>query len=147
MPRPKKELGQFDQAECDRTINKLRARGGVAALNLTAIPADPTRDPDVDAEMWEIRRERAIELMAEGFRFDDLRRWKKMDYATERKLGMWIVRANEGNLVPTLNNADAGYVSYEGVPPAPFPEHYYLYPIPSNQIVLTGDIVSQNPGW
>jgi len=143
----KKELGSFDQTICDNTINRLRARGLVAPLNLANIPDDPTRDPTVDPEMWEIRRERAIELMYEGFRFDDLRRWKKMNYATERKLGRWIVRADENNKVPTLNNADAGYISYEGDPPKPFPDHYYLYPIPSNQIVLTEGSITQNPGW
>jgi starch-binding outer membrane protein, SusD/RagB family len=143
----KKELDQFNQTICDQTINKLRARGGVAPLNLSNIPHDPTRDPDVDQVMWEIRRERAIELMGEGYRFDDLRRWKKMDYATERKLGKWIVAADEDNRVPILNNATEGYVSYWGVPPTPFPEHYYLYPIPTNQIELTGGAVIQNPGW
>jgi hypothetical protein len=143
----KKELGGFNQIICDETINKLRARGGVASLNLASIPNDPTRDLTVDPEMWEIRRERAIELMGEGFRFDDLRRWEKMDYATERKLGIWIVKADEANNVPTLNNADAGYVSYEGVPPTAFLDYYYLYPIPSNQIILTNSIVKQNPGW
>lgn len=143
----KKELGEFDQTICDNTINKLRARGSVASLGLANIPNDPTRDPTVDPEMWEIRRERSVELIGEGFRFDDLRRWKKMEYATERKLGMWIVKADEINKVPTLNNADAGYVSYEGIPPTPFPDYYYLYPIPSNQIILSKGIVEQNPGW
>lgn len=143
----KKELGGFNQSICDNTINKLRARGGVAPLNLSNIPNDPTRDPSVDPEMWEIRRERAVELMGEGFRFDDLRRWKKMNYATERKLGAWIVKAEQNNKVPTLNDAAAGYVSYEGIPPTPFPDYMYLYPLPSNQIVLTEGVVAQNPGW
>lgn len=143
----KKELGEFDQGVCDATINKLRRRGGVAGLDLSAIPTDPTRDPTVDSEMWEIRRERAIELMGEGFRFNDLRRWKKMGYATELKLGMWIRAADEDFKVPILNNSDSGYISYEGAPPTPFPDHYYLYPIPSNQVILTEGVVSQNPGW
>lgn len=143
----KKELGGFNQTICDLTINKLRIRGGVASLNLANIPNDPTRDIKVDPETWEIRRERAVELMYEGFRFDDLRRWKKMDYATERKLGAWIIKADENNKVPTLNNADAGYVSYEGIPPTPFPEYYYLYPIPSNQVLLSKGSIKQNPGW
>jgi hypothetical protein len=142
----KKELGEFNQAICDQTINRLRERAGVASLELANIPDDPKRDPSVDPEMWEIRRERAIELMGEGFRFDDLRRWKKMDYATERKLGMWINKSEEPG-VPILDDADEGYVSYEGVPPTPYPDHYYLYPIPSNQILLTEGVVEQNPGW
>src|SRR5690606_24377535 len=114
---------------------------------LNNISDDPTRDAEVDPIMWEIRRERAIELMGEGFRFDDLRRWKKMRYTTERKLGKWIEAAEEGNLVPILNNATSGYVSYLGVPPQAFPEHYYLYPIPSNQIELSRGNMTQNPGW
>lgn len=143
----KKERGEFDQTICDNTINRLRARGGVASLDIQNVPDDPTRDPSVDPIMWEIRRERAVELMGENFRFDDLRRWKKMDYATERKLGMWIHAADENNRVPILNNADSGYVSYLGQPPVPFPDYMYLYPIPSNQIVLTDGIIEQNPGW
>lgn len=143
----KKELGGFNQTICDNTINRLRARGGIAPLDISNVPDDPTRDPDVDPVMWEIRRERAIELMGENFRFDDLRRWKKMDYATERKLGRWINAADENYRVPILNNAESGYVSYLKQPPTPFPDYMYLYPIPSNQIVLTDGVIEQNPGW
>ncbi len=143
----KEEVGAFNQTICDNTINRLRARGGVAPLDISNVPDDPTRDPDVDPVMWEIRRERAIELMGENYRFDDLRRWKKMDYATERKLGRWINAADENNRVPILNNASSGYVSYLGQPPSPFPDYMYLYPIPSNQIILTDGIIVQNPGW
>jgi len=143
----KHELGEFNQFICDNTINKLRNRGGVAPLNISNITDDPTRDISVNPLMWEIRRERAVELMAEGFRFDDLRRWKKMDYATERKLGKWIIAADERNRVPVLNGAASGYVSYEGIPPTPFPDYMYLYPIPSNQIILTNGVVEQNQGW
>lgn len=38
---------------------------------------DPDRDQDVNPLLWEIRRERRVELMGEGTRLDDLRRWKK----------------------------------------------------------------------
>ncbi len=41
---------------------------------------DPDRDPSVPALLWEIRRERCVELMFEGFRRNDLRRWKKYEY-------------------------------------------------------------------
>lgn len=142
-----KELGQFDQSTCDLTINKLRARGGIASLDISNVPNDPSRDSSIDPIMWEIRRERAIELMGEGFRFDDLRRWKKMDYATERKLGKYIKAEDEDNRVPILDGAAEGYVSYFGVPPSPFPEYYYLYPIPSNQIILSKGAIKQNSGW
>jgi hypothetical protein len=140
------ELGEFDQSIANETINKLRARGGVEPLNISSIPKDPTRDPTVDPVLWEIRRERAVELMGEGFRFDDLRRWKKMDYTSERKLGRWIVGSQHNNKIPILNGDSEGYISYLGLPPAPFPDYYYLYPIPSDQIVINPKI-KQNPGW
>ncbi|WP_236974104.1 RagB/SusD family nutrient uptake outer membrane protein [Membranihabitans maritimus] len=143
----KMELGDFNQDICDATINKLRARGGVASLDILNIPDDPTRDPLVDPVLWEIRRERAVELMGDGFRFNDLRRWKKMDYATERKLGKYIVAAEENNKVPILNGASEGYAAYEEQPPTPFLEHYYLYPIPTNEITLSQGQIKQNPGW
>jgi starch-binding outer membrane protein, SusD/RagB family len=141
------ELGKFNQDIADKTINKLRARGGVAPMLVSAITAnfDPKRDTSVDPVLWEIRRERAVELMVEGFRFNDLRRWKKMDYAAKEKLGCWIVAADYGSKVKIQGNAKEGYCSYFGTPPA-FPEHYYLYPVPSNQIILNSNI-KQNPGW
>lgn len=93
------ELGQFTQADADKTINKLRARNikkNNAGNVLTKLPAmtvngdkvfangieinDPDRDPTVSSLLWEIRRERAVELMLEGFRKSDLKRWKKFEY-------------------------------------------------------------------
>ena len=35
---------------------------------------DPARDQSVPAILWEIRRERRVELMGDGFRFRDLKR-------------------------------------------------------------------------
>lgn len=149
LAEAKYELGEIEQSTIDATINKLRNRGGVAPLSIANIPADPTRDPSVDPLLWEIRRERAVELMGEGFRFDDLRRWKKMEYAVERKIGRYITKGidvPENSVIPILDGKSAGYIAYEGLPPAPFPEHYYLYPIPSAEIVLNPKI-EQNPNW
>ncbi len=88
------ELGQFTQEVADKTINKLRARdipdmdaqlpemvvsGDEVYANGVAID-DPDRDPSVMPLLWEIRRERCVELMYEGFRKNDLRRWKKYEY-------------------------------------------------------------------
>jgi hypothetical protein len=143
------ELGQFSQAIANATINKTRTRGEVAPLNISAIPNDPTRDPAVDPVLWEIRRERAVELMGEGFRFDDLRRWKKMDYLTRRKLGRWIKKGTDvpaNSIIPIQNGASEGYISYEPQPPSSVPDYYYLYPIPTNEIGLNPKI-TQNPGW
>lgn len=143
------EMGQINQQIIDKTINPLRKRGGVAGLNIQSIPNDPTRDPSVSPVLWEIRRERAVELIGEGYRFDDLRRWKKMTYASEVKLGRYITKGVDvpmENIIPIQNNAKAGYIDYFGKPPGEFPAHYYLYPIPSDQIVLNPNL-EQNPDW
>lgn len=142
------ELGEFTQAIADVTINKLRPRGEVANMVVASIDAafDPTRDPSVAPVLWEIRRERAIELMAEGFRREDLRRWHKMDYAAQPKLGRWIKASDQLNRVPIQGGAAQGYVQrVPGTPPA-FPEYYYLWPIPTDQLVLNPQL-KQNPGW
>lgn len=39
----------------------------------------------IDATLYNIRRERACELMSEGFRWDDLRRWRAMDQLIDKK--------------------------------------------------------------
>lgn len=141
------EMGKFDQSVADATINKLRVRGEVAPMQVSEINAsfDPARDTSVDPVLWEIRRERATELMGEGFRREDLRRWKKMNYAAAVKLGRWVKKSE----YPTANiqdKAQEGYVQFvPGTPPA-FPEHYYLFPLPSDELVLN-DQLKQNPGW
>ena len=140
------ELGEFNQAIANATINKLRARGGVAALVVGSEPVDITRDPTVTATLWEIRRERAIELMGEGYRFNDLRRWKKMSYTDVEQFGIWAKNSDYGNKLTIQNGAAEGYVTIFGPPPGNFPDYYYLYPIPSNELVLNKNLV-QNPGW
>lgn len=142
------ELGEFDQSVADMTINKLRERGEVAPMTVSAIGPDfdPTRDPEIDPVLWEIRRERGIELMAEGFRFDDLRRWKKMDYTDVPKLGRWIKAADVNNRIPIQGGADEGYIQFfTGTPPA-WEDYMYLFPVPSQEIALNPNL-EQNTGW
>ncbi|WP_411972003.1 RagB/SusD family nutrient uptake outer membrane protein [Sphingobacterium sp. Lzh-3] len=145
----KYELGEINQQIIDQTINKLRSRAGVASLELTTIPPDPKRDETISPVLWEIRRERAVELMGEGFRFDDLRRWKKMDYAITQKLGRYITKGVDipsNTPIPVENGQTKGYIAYEGKAPSPFPEYYYLYPIPAAELVQNKNL-KQNEGW
>jgi len=93
------ELGQFTQTDADKTINLLRNRNikknnvGTVLAKLPSMTVsgntvmangveivDPDRDPTVSPLIWEIRRERCVELMFEGFRKNDLKRWKKYEY-------------------------------------------------------------------
>ena len=62
--------GNITDAQLNLTINLLRARAGVANLTNAFVIAN-----GLDM-LTEIRRERTVELAHEGFRRDDLRRWK-----------------------------------------------------------------------
>lgn len=83
--------GTVTQDDIDRSINKIRSRplddeavaAGVqktAPMELAALPNDPERDEDVTPLLWEIRRERRMEFAFEYSRYEDLRRWHKLDY-------------------------------------------------------------------
>ncbi|MGX5817960.1 RagB/SusD family nutrient uptake outer membrane protein [Chitinophaga lutea] len=177
------ELGTLTQADLDKTINVLRNRitgnpgsatkmaalqviGGLPGTN-GATYDDPKRDPSVSAMLWEIRRERRLELVMEGFRRDDLRRWKKLNYTDtddhpDINRGAWIVRsewakAPTGSWLKdvTLTGTNEGYVIPSPVAKRTFKagsddEKLYLEPIPLNQIKLYTDnkaTLTQNPGW
>lgn len=84
----KAELGTITQDDIDITINRLRKRVGMTGmLNLEQAKSNP--DPvleqiffhNVDQTnkgiIMEVRRERSIELLQEGFRWDDMMRWKE----------------------------------------------------------------------
>lgn len=108
------ELGgqSVTQLDIDRSINVLRDRPldatakakGVqktAALNLKDLSMiDLDKDPTVSELMWEIRRERRMELAFEHSRLLDLKRWKKLEYMDSYKYpdllrGTWVDIPNE----------------------------------------------------
>lgn len=173
------ELGTLTQDDLDKSINVLRARpngipgsddqlpdlqlvGGKPAANGVVI-IDPKRDPEVSEILWEIRRERRLELVMEGFRLDDLRRWKKLDYTdTEQNpdinRGAWVKRSewlkDDGTSWlkdVTLTGADEGYIIPSPTAKRTFTEEkVYLNPLPLDQIKLyedNGKELAQNPGW
>lgn len=79
----KAELGTLTDEDWTNTVGALRARAGITG-GLTAKPAaiDPYLQanyfPEIsDPALLEIRRERGIELVLEGFRFYDIVRWHK----------------------------------------------------------------------
>ena len=142
------ELNKFDQAAADKSINKLRARAHVDKMIVSNISDnfDPSRDATVPALLWEVRRERRAELMGEGFRLDDLRRWKKGEYVNKQPLGAYVTGASSKNLKVTGGSgADEGYVYFFNAPLG-WKDHYYLYPLPLKQLALNENL-EQNPVW
>lgn len=169
------ELGAITQADLDKSINKLRSRSsvGIAPLKLagnepsvdgvTAFD-DPDRDPTVSPLLWEIRRERRVELTYEGLRNDDLRRWKKLDYLDYSKnpdlnRGAWIkasdwVKADGSSMLKDVV-IEGGTEGYILAAPASnlrtnIDPRVYLNPLPLDQIKLYADKgfeLKQNPGW
>ena len=177
-------LGKYTvtQEDVDATINKLRTRasfggklaklqiiGGQPAVNGVVFD-DADRDPDVPSFLWEIRRERRVELVYQGFRLNDLKRWRKIHYLNsdlypKKTIGCWlkksdqyknlilcdengIVISNAGNakgegyikVSMTPRNADNGYVL----------DRNYWDCIPLYEIDYyerNGSHLEQNPGW
>ena len=141
------ELGEFDQTIADITINKIRKRVNMPNMVVADIDAsfDLKRDADVAPVLWEIRRERRVELMEEGFRFNDIRRWKKGNYLDKQELGMWVDNSKYGNKLTIHGGGKEGYVEYNTVPLG-WLEYYYLYPLPKDQLILNKNL-QQNPNW
>lgn len=81
----KAELGQLGDTELDKSVNLIRARVGMPALKAD-VSIDPymascypnyTLSKGSKALVLEVRRERIIELMFEGFQRYDVLRWKE----------------------------------------------------------------------
>lgn len=79
----KAELGTLTDADWNKSIGALRRRAGITGNTSTKPTVVDTYlqtnyYPEIaDATLLEVRRERGIELVLEGFRFDDIVRWKK----------------------------------------------------------------------
>jgi hypothetical protein len=79
----KAELGTLTNEDWAKTVGALRKRAGITAgLSVKPIVVDTYLKanyfPDIsDASLLEIRRERGIELIFEGFRFSDIIRWNR----------------------------------------------------------------------
>ena len=143
----KYELGEFDQNVADESINKLRVRAHLPNMIVSEITDnfDPDRDPTVPAVLWEIRRERRVELMGDGFRFRDLKRWKKGEYLNKQALGAWVNNADYNNTLKIHGGGEEGYVEFFAEPKG-WLDYYYLEPLPTQELALNPNLV-QNPGW
>jgi hypothetical protein len=151
------ELGTITQADLDMSINKLRDRVGMPHMTL-----NPQMDPryaswGVSSTIVEIRRERRVELFMEGFRYDDLRRWKLGKKLEQKDYGMRWDDANKTRVDPTgkatikssMVNGVPYLEPYQGTDyanPVFNESKHYLWPIPINSI-SQNPALGQNPGW
>ncbi|WP_020527029.1 RagB/SusD family nutrient uptake outer membrane protein [Flexithrix dorotheae] len=135
----KAELGSISQTDVDNTINLLRSKAGVAEMTL-----------DQGTVIREIRRERRVELAFEGFRYDDLMRWKEGSKLAEPVLGLKfndedIADANSYEIGQDIYLNDEGYIFSNNVYSFDEAKNYY-FPIPINEISLNPNLV-QTPNW
>lgn len=162
----KTELGECTQNVLDRSINLLRDRVGMPHLNVNPIvDTNPINyGYTISPLLYEIRRERRIELVNEGFRWDDIVRWKAGKLLENPKtfLGIRVTDKvkdiypesvfkgeNSRHLIKYNNNY---YL-------APYQKNLneagrkwkkddkrYLSPIPSDELLLNEEL-TQNPHW
>ena len=143
------ELGSCSKSDLDASVNKLRARVGMPAMEVNPA-ADPANDMGVSNLIWEIRRERRVELMYDNnFRFWDLHRWHQLDKLDGTKNPDILYGANVSGIsgidtdkTPVQN----GYIYTGNRGIRTYDKKYYFYPIPTSQITLN-DKLSQNPNW
>jgi len=140
--------GQISDPGLDSTITLLRARVGMPALTNAFVTTNGL------SMLTEIRRERTVELAFEGFRRDDLRRWKTAESVMPQAIrGVKFVGTEYQQRNPTLViNSDIfvdanGFIVAEPAVSRHFLEKHYLDPIPLQQIQLSHGTLTQNPGW
>lgn len=191
LAEAKAELGTITQGDLDRTINKLRERAGfnfttypTAKLTLNNIAPDPRLDAiyasklaySVSALLREIRRERRIELVMEGLRYEDLMRWKAGNLLTVPLRGLKFTTAKQalyngsksnGVKNPTTGiletagtsvidkdlflDSDGFIIAYPRSPRLtngilPWSDKHYYWPIPLEELTLNKELV-QNKDW
>lgn len=137
--------GAISDADLERTVNALRRRVGWNVKLTNAFVA--TNNLSMREE---IRRERTVELALEGFRYTDLLRWKTAETVLPQDLlGAKYVEADWPGTNASSFNLNANRVII--VEPASTrsfrPNRDYLYPVPVNEINLSGGNVTQNPNW
>ncbi|MBQ2438782.1 MAG: RagB/SusD family nutrient uptake outer membrane protein [Paludibacteraceae bacterium] len=142
------ELGE--DAAATASVNKLRARAGMPNLKLQN---DPANNMGVSDLIWEVRRERRVELMFDlNDRYWSLIRWHQLDKLDTQKYpeqtqGAWIEAGwpiDPKSVV--LTEGDHGYIECRTKDHRVFEEKHYLAPIPQGQIDLNPNL-TQNPGW
>lgn len=135
--------GRINDEDLDISLNLTRQRTNATMPKLSNAFAS-TNGLDMREE---IRRERTVEFFNEGFRLDDLKRWKTaevempMDFLGVKWTGTEYATKG-GSLTYDLNGE--GCIIYQSN--RKWAEKNYLFPIPTDQLQLNKNL-NQNPGW
>jgi len=148
--------GNLSDAQMDESINLVKARAGLPPLSNAFLSEN---NMDISTE---IRRERTIELFAEGAtRYTDLRRWGiAEEELSKAKYGAVIEGTAYENNTAVYDPSAYAYpeeTTETGVGPRRcivvepssvrnFARHHYLFPLPTSQIGLSPALL-QNPGY
>ncbi|MCL3779394.1 RagB/SusD family nutrient uptake outer membrane protein [Prolixibacteraceae bacterium JC049] len=138
--------GSISDSDLDKTINVLRERGKIVPLTNEFVNSNGL------SMLTEIRRERTVELMFEGRRLEDLKRWGiAVQEMTQSMKGIqwdnsdWS-KVGFGIEAFTANGTDAeGFIIKDLAADRKFSEKHMLFPLPLQELQLTK--WNQNPGW
>ena len=151
--------GSITDQQLDMTVNAIRARSGFQA-KLTNNFAKQNGLSILD----EIRRERLVEFIDEGLRYNDIIRWKIAEKVLPvTMLGLKYneddTSAQREDLQSRLTTEDGMYKGQKVCDQADIyvieeagtrsfnPARDYYYPIPTYEIATSEGSVVQNPGW
>lgn len=160
------ELNKCNDEVLAKTLKPLRERAGVTYRK----PSDMGTDPhftdfgySLSANLQEIRRERRTELALQGFRFDDLMRWKGEKLIVNQR-GRGAYLGHDGVLYKSFNtsvtetaealqrvltDANGWMDPLQGLLPNGYQFHAnrdYLLPISPDELALNKQL-KQNPNW
>lgn len=141
--------GNITDTDLDLTINSLRDRAGWnVKLTNSFVNSNQL------SMLNEIRRERTIELCFEGFRYDDIRRWKTAETELPQALkGVkvtgteWATKLSQ-EILNSLKLDENGFIILEKSSNRTFdPAKHYLFSLPLQQLQMNSALRPNNPGW
>ena len=141
----------YDQTAED-AINVVRRRCHAGPVGGEGTFANSKYVTDPHLFMDEIRRERAVELSFEGFRFNDLQRWLLLtEYPYNTKFSCEFTRGESEDFYKFKKGEDPKDAKVNGYHLEPiltrnFGTKHYWFPFPEGEVYLYEGF-AQNPGW
>ena len=142
--------GTLTDADLDLSINVIRDRAGMPHLTNAFVSGNGLN------MQTEIRRERTVELALEGFRYDDVRRWKTAETEMAQDVKGIKIKGSDWQTYPLYSDpvyqarTDAGGFFISETNRTFDPNKNYLQPLPTKEVAFytaSGHTLQQNPNW